>query len=320
MHASLAPRLTLWDPAGIWPAFTASNRGNPLSLDARTLRPGDGHYPERLARLAEAPGQLRVRGELGTAACSVALVGARATDEYGELLARDLAAGLARAGVSVVSGGAVGVDAAAHRGALEAGGHTVAVLGTGVDVVYPRQHRALFEGILETGGALVSELPDGSPGLPRHFPARNRIIAALADAVVVVRARPGSGSLITASWARAQGVKVFAVPGDVRDALSAGPLALLREGAGVASSAADVLAGLGLAAAAPVQAPLPALDDRGTALLRALGRRPRHADELAREAGIPVGAALAGLLTLELEGLCEQRPGHYFLRRSREGI
>lgn len=312
--------MTLWAPAGIWPAFTASERGTALSIDARTLRPGDGHYPERLARLADAPQQLRIRGELGTAACRVALVGARATDEYGELLARDLAAGLARAGVSVISGGAAGVDGAAHRGALEAGGHTVAVLGTGVDVAYPRQHRALFERIVESGGALVSELPDGSPGLPFHFPARNRIIAALADAVVVVRARQGSGSLITASWARAQGVKVFAVPGDVRDTLSAGPLALLREGAALAASAADVLAGLGLAAPGPVQQELPALDDRGSALLRALGRRPRHADELAREAGIPVGAALAGLLTLELEGLCEQRPGHYFLRRSREGI
>jgi DNA processing protein len=290
---------------------------------ARTIRPGDGEYPALLACRADHPSQLRIRGGLGTSPRRVALVGSRATDEYGEDVARTIAAGLARAGISVVSGGARGVDAAAHRGALEAGGHTVAVLGTGVDVCYPAEHRALYDGLLAAGGALLSELPDGARGLRHHFPARNRIIAGLCDAVVVVRARERSGALITAEWARSYGVQVLAVPGDVRDDLSAGPHELLRSGARVAASAADVLAGLGLEAAAPVQRALPGIDEvggEGAALLRVLTRRPRHADEVANAAGLPPGAALAGLLALELGGLCEQRPGHYFLRRIGEGI
>ena len=289
---------------------------------ARTIQPGDGEYPERLARLADHPVELRVRGALGRFPRRVALVGARVTDEYGEDLARTFGAGLARAGICVVSGGARGVDAAAHRGALEAGGHTVAVLGTGVDVCYPADHRALYADILAAGGALVSELPDGTRGHRHHFPARNRIIAGLSDAVVVVRARARSGALITASWARSQGTPLFAVPGDVRDDLSAGPHELLRTGAAVASSVADVLAGLGLDAE-PAQRALPGIEAvgvDGSALLRVLTRRPRHADEVARAAGLPTGAALAGLLSLELGGLCEQRPGHYFLRRTGEGI
>lgn len=285
----------------------------------RTIRPGDGLFPGPLARIPEPPAQLRVRGDLRPELRRVAVVGSRDTDEYGEDLARSIAGGLARAGLSVVSGGARGIDAAAHRGALEAGGHTVVVLGTGVDICYPAEHRELFARILERGGALVSEEADGTPGRKWNFPRRNRIVSGLSDAVVVVRAGARSGALITAEWAAAQGVPVFAVPGDVRDALSAGPLVLLRRGAKVAASASDVLSALGVAAPRPVQRPLPALGAEGGNLLAALGRRPRHADEVAREAGLPPGAAMAGLLALELEGLCEQRPGHYFLRRSGEG-
>ncbi|HTN53871.1 MAG TPA: DNA-processing protein DprA [Anaeromyxobacter sp.] len=289
---------------------------------ARTIRPGDGRYPGPLAAIADPPDCLRVRGDLGEGRRRVAVVGSRATDEYGEDVAAELAGGLARAGLSVVSGGALGVDTAAHRAALDAGGHTVVVLGTGVDVCYPASNRALFDRVLESGGALISELEDGAPGLPRHFPARNRIISGLCEAVVVVRADRSSGALITAARAREQGRRVLAVPGDVRDRLSAGPLSLLRAGAGLVTSAADVLAALGLPAApeAAAQPELPGLAGEGGALLAALSRRPRHADEIARKAGLATGTALAGLLSLELQGLCEQRPGHYFLRRSGEGI
>jgi DNA processing protein len=217
----------------------------------------------------------------------------------------------------VVSGGALGIDAAAHRGALEAGGHTVAVLGTGVDVPYPAQHRGLFEEILRAGGALVSEQPDGAPALRHHFPARNRVISGLSEVVIVVQANEKSGALITASWARSQGRAVLAVPGDAREPLSAGPHALVRAGARLVASTADVLAEMGLQEVR-AQRPLPALSCEGSSLLAALSRRPRHAGEVAGAAGLPVGEALAGLLALELEGLCEQRPGHYFLRR--EGI
>jgi DNA processing protein len=280
-------------------------------MDApRTLRPGDGPYPRLLEQIPDRPAALRVRGELPGAGRFAALVGSRELDEYGEAQARSMAAGLARAGVTVVSGGALGIDAAAHRGA-------VAVLGTGVDVCYPGQHRELFGRILESGGALVSEQPDGTPGFPANFPARNRIVSGMSEVVVVVRAREKSGALITASWARSQGRPVLAVPGDAREPLSAGPHALLRAGARLVGSAAEVLAEMGLAEVR-AQRPLPALSCEGSALLRALSRKPRHAGEVASAAGLPVGETLAGLLSLELEGLCEQRPGHYFLRR--EGI
>ncbi len=281
---------------------------------ARTIRPGDGQYPDALARIPERPDVLRLRGSLGSGR-RVAIVGSRLSDEYGLDLARSISGELARAGVSIVSGGALGIDGAAHEAALEAGGHTVAVLGTGVDVAYPARHRALFERILEAGGALLSEQPDGTPGLRQNFPRRNRIVSGLCEAVVVVRAGEGSGALITAAWARTQGVAVLAVPGDVRDPLSAGTTALLRGGAGVAASAQDVLAALGLDAPPERQLPLPALGSEESALLGALVRRPRHADDVARAAGLPAGAALAGLFALEVQGLCEQRPGHYFLRR-----
>jgi DNA processing protein len=282
---------------------------------ARTIRPGDGQYPHALARVPDRPAELRLRGTLRDAR-RVAIVGSRLPDEYGVDLARELAGGLARAGVSIVSGGARGIDAAAHEAALDAGGHTVAVLGTGVDVVYPAGHRDLFERILAAAGALLSEQPDGARALKSSFPRRNRIVSGLSEAVVVVRAAEKSGALITAAWARAQGVPVFAVFGDVRDPLSAGTTALLRAGARVAASADDVLAALGVDARPEPQLALPALGAEESALLSALARRPRHSDEVARAAGVAPGAALAGLLALEVQGLCEQRPGHYFLRRA----
>lgn len=282
-----------------------------------TLRPGGGPYPGLLAQTADRPPLLRVRGELRDEVRRAAVVGSRDVDGYGEELTRSIAAGLARAGVSVVSGGARGVDGVAHRAALEAGGHTVVVLGTGVDVPYPAQHRELFAQVLEAGGALLSEQPDGTPALRHTFPARNRIISGMSEVVVVVRAREKSGALITASWARSQGRPVLAVPGDARDPLSAGTHALIRGGARLVSSPADVLAEMGLAEVR-AQRTLPVLSCEGSALLSVLSRKPRHAGEVAKAAGVQVGEALAGLLSLELEGLCEQRPGHYFLRR--EGI
>lgn len=285
------------------------------SASTHTLRPGDGRYPEPLAQIAERPAELRLRGSLGDRR-RVAIVGSRAPDEYGVDLAREISAGLARAGVSVVSGGALGIDAVAHEAALDAGGHTVAVFGTGVDVCHPARHRALFERILAEGGALLSELPDGTPGYPAHFPRRNRIVSGLSEAVVVVRASEDSGALITAAWARSQGVAILAVPGDVRDPLSAGTTALLRRDARAVASAADVLAAIGVDAPPERQLQLPALAGDESALMSALARRPRHSDEVARAAGVTPGAALAGLLALEVLGLCEQRPGHYFLRRT----
>jgi DNA processing protein len=285
---------------------------------ARTILRGEEGWPAGLSAIPDPPARLRLRGCLERAAeRRVAVVGSRRPDRYGTDLTAEIARDLARAGICIVSGGAEGIDAAAHQAALDAGGRTVAVLGTGIDVAYPAGHRGLFERIVRSGGALVSEYDDGTPGARWTFPRRNRLVSGLCEAVLVTRAGVGSGALITAARAREQGVPVLAVPGDVREPGSAGPLALLRTGARVAASAGDVLAALGIAA----QLPLPAgvdvsdLDRDGSALLGALGRVPRHADEVARAAGLAPGPALAGLLLLEIRGLCEQRPGHYFLRR-----
>jgi DNA processing protein len=285
----------------------------------RTYLRGDDGWPPQLSSIPEPPERLRVRGVLGSPSeRRVAIVGSRKTDPYGIELARLMGRDLARAGVCIVSGGAEGIDAAAHEGALEAGGRTIAVLGCGVDVVYPAGHARLFRRILSGGGALLSEYEDGTPGAKWTFPRRNRIVSGLSEAVVVVRANAKSGALITAAWARRQGVPVYAVPGDVREDGSAGPLELLRSGAKVAASAKDVLSDLGLAG----QLELPVEDLSGrlqgseAATWRALGGVPKHADELARASGLSAGQALAALLALELQGLCEQRPGHYFLRRT----
>jgi DNA processing protein len=283
---------------------------------AFTLRRGEPGYPEALARVVRPPAFLRVRGSLGPASASrVAVVGARASDECGLDLAGNLARGLARSGVSVVSGGAEGVDSAAHRGALEAGGHTVAVLGGGLDRLYPAGNRRLFARIVEAGGALLSEQEDEVHPTEFTFPERNRIVAGLCRAVVVVRAGERSGALGTAAWARKLGVPVFAVPGDPTNPLAAGTLRLLREGARPAAAAEDVLSFLGLPLPEPRTSPELELQGNEAALWQALGREPRHADVLAREAGLPPPAALAGLLSLEIQGLCEQRPGQRFLRR-----
>jgi DNA processing protein len=286
---------------------------------ARTLGPQDGPYPAALSRLADRPRRLRVRGQLGDRR-RVAVVGTRLADAYGAEAAREIAGGLARAGLTVVSGGAAGIDGIAHRAALDAGGHTVAVLGSGLDVPYPPEHGALFEEIVGAGGALLSELPDGAPPTRWTFPRRNRIVAALSEAVVVVRAGIRSGALITAALARRMGIPVFAVPGDVRERLSAGPHALLRDGARLVEGVDDLLGALAATPApAAGQLSFPGVaapaGDAGR-LLAALRAEPRHADDLAREAGLGPGPAMAALLALEIEGLCEQRPGRYFLRRS----
>jgi DNA processing protein len=286
---------------------------------ARTLGPQDVLYPAALGRLPDPPAALRVRGDLGGRR-RVAVVGTRLPDAYGEELARRIAGDLARSGLTVVSGGAIGIDGAAHRAALEAGGHTVAVLGTGIDVPYPPEHAPLFDRIVAAGGAVLTEQPDGAPPLKWAFPRRNRIVAALSEAVVVVQAGLKSGALITAELARRLGIPVFAVPGDVRSRLSAGPHALLKAGARLAEGAEEPLAAIGVHGAPGGQPELPGTSARpaGDAgrLLDVLGREPLHAEELARAAGLGAGPAMAALLALELEGLCEQRPGRYFLRRS----
>ena len=241
---------------GLWAISAARAAG------ARVVLPGDDEYPSRLAGIANPPQLLYLRGQIAPEARRVAVVGSRDADEGGLEIARGFGDALARAGVAVVSGGARGIDTAAHEGALWGEGSTIAVLGCGIDVCYPPGNAGLFERMARGAGAIVSELPPGTPPQQRNFPRRNRTIAGLSDAVVVVRAALRSGALITADHAAQQGRILFAVPGEVGQALASGPNELLRlDAAYPATSALDVLERLGWPVPEALARPPPAADE-----------------------------------------------------------
>ena len=269
-------------------------------LGARLLPLLSAEYPERLSQIPDPPPLLGVLGDPGVLrAPAVAIVGARAASAYGISVARSLAAGLATAGVVVVSGLARGVDAAAHEGTLEAGGRTVAVQACGLDRVYPAAHRELARRITQRG-AVLSEMPPGTPPRGPYFPLRNRIISGLCSVVVVVEARARSGSLATARHALAQGVEVMAVPGPVNVPTSEGPNALLRDGAAPVIDAGDVLAVFGLSPSeSPAALPLPPAQQ---ALVDALHHEPATLDELARRLDQSRAQLALDLVELELAG------------------
>lgn len=279
----------------------------------REVRRGDPEYPLLLGHVPDPPGMLWVAGcSLATLPPCVAVVGTRSPTAYGQQIAHTLAAELARAGVCVVSGLARGIDAWAHTGALSAG-VTVAVLACGVDRCYPASNRELYERIAAEG-ALVSELPPGTPTHKRRFPARNRIIAGMSLAAVVVQAGERSGALITARHALAAGREVLAVPGDVRLEVSAGPHDLLRDGAALCASAGDVLERIGVELRREARErglePLPDdLPGDQARVLALLGTEPMPAEPLGLAAGLE-GAALARtLVRLELAGWVGRGPG-----------
>jgi DNA processing protein len=257
----------------------------------------------------------------------VAIVGSRRPSPYGEAVAEQLGLELARAGVVVISGLALGIDAAAHRGALNGGGVTVAVMGTGVDVIYPASHSALADAILAAGGALVSQFPDGTVPRRHNFPARNYTMAALSDVVVVVEAAEGSGALITAEAALELHREVMAVPGSVFSPLSVGTHSLLRDGAGLVQNARDVLSALSLGGEVlddPLAPPkqfgfrLPAQRDGILAHLSDV--LALSAAEIARKLQLPIAEVLGRLTALELDGAVRRHQDGYVraLRRGKE--
>jgi DNA processing protein len=267
------------------------------------------HFPARLRAIHDPPPGLFIRGEAEPAlldAPCVAVVGARACSAYGSAVAAELARGLARAGVVVVSGLARGIDGAAHRGALETG-TTVAVLGCGVDRDYPRAHRTLAAAIARQG-LILSEYPPGVEPAPWRFPARNRIVAGLCDATVVVEARERSGALITADLAVDEGREVLAVPGEITSLLSKGTNHLLRLGAVPVTCLGDVLAVVGVD---PAPATMPAFDPRLEAIKAAVADGSAGADELVRKTGLPPGEVAAALTELELAGAVVHAEGLY---------
>ena len=300
---------------------------------AETVTRFDVDYPSSLLELELPPPVLHFAGDLRRAigdrgspplagsTPAVAIVGSRRASSYGIEVATWLGKELARAGATVVSGFARGVDAAAHRGALQAeNGSTIAVLGCGLGVDYPRGHRPLEEEI-RARGALLSEFPCASPPESRNFPIRNRIIANLASATVVVEAAPRSGSLVTARLALEAGREVFAVPGRITDELALGTNELLRDGAGLVSHPSDLFEALGWAAprssaALAEKLPPPGLRAAEAALFAALDAvSARPPDEVALAASLSIDETLRGLLDLELAGHVVRVPGGAYRRR-----
>lgn len=293
---------------------------------------GDADYPDNLKNIADPPAVLFVTAPPQPRdLVAVAVVGSRSASPLGLVFTERLCADLARRGVTVVSGFALGIDSAAHRGALKAGGRTLAVLGCGLDVIYPRPNADLRAAVLGRG-AFFSEFPLGTPPHAGHFPQRNRIISGLSLGVVVVEATAKSGSLITARYALEQGREVFAVPGAAGNLRSLGPHLLLRQGAVLVECADDILEHLKPmiwpSVKASIAEPPPSaghdepeksssrddLSPAETTVLGLLGSEPVHADRLCRESGLGAAAVTAALMALEIKGLVRQLPGKYFMR------
>lgn len=283
----------------------------------RAVPQASADYPHLLLQIKDPPRTLFVRGDLSClhAPC-LAVVGTRKMTPYGKAVIGELVPPIAAAGVTIVSGLALGVDGEAHRQALLAGGRTAAVLGSGIrpQDVTPTCHAALAEEIAGRNGALVSEYPDGTPSLPYHFPTRNRILSGLCRATLVIEAGIKSGTLITARHALDQGRDVLAVPGDILRESAGGPNLLIGDGARPVSCAADVLDALGIG---PQHGPdaVPsrgALTDAARALLPHLSREPQHIDALARAARLPAAVVSETLLVMELRGQVRHLGGQLY--------
>ena len=324
---ALAARLQA-EPEG-WRELCAHTRAWLAEGEGRRhlLTLGDLDYPPELLQTEDPPLLLHVEGELAALRhpLRLAVVGSRNPTAQGADNARAFAQALASAGACIISGLALGIDAAAHEGALEAGGSTLAIVGTGLDLVYPKKHQALARRIAAQG-ALLSECLLGTPPLAPNFPRRNRIISGLSQGVLVVEAALQSGSLITARQAAEQGREVFAIPGSIHSPQSRGCHALIRQGAKLVESAQDILEELRIsppAAGADPLAATPADDaraelptSRSTALLGALGFEPCGLDALQARCGLDTATLQAWLLELELDGLVARLPGGLYQRRA----
>jgi len=289
----------------------------------------DRRYPTALAAIHDPPPVLYVRGRMEpTDALAISVVGSRHCTHYGLEQAERFGQLLGRAGFTVVSGGARGIDTAAHRGALGAGGRTITVMGCGLCQTYPRENDKLFEQIVsEDRGAMISELPMRTAVLGGNFPTRNRIISGLSLGVLIVEAARRSGSLHTAREAAEQGREVFALPGRVDSPLSQGANELIRNGAILVQDLDDIMEHLGQVGAKmgveeeADQKPLPrGLNETESSLLAALREGPASLDELVRSTGIDSGKAASAMTMLVLKGLLAQQPGNVFaLKKSRRG-
>jgi DNA processing protein len=272
----------------------------------------DEAYPQALLEIPDPPCVLYVRGDPAwLQKRGIAVVGSRNATPQGQQTAADFSKTLARHGLTIISGLALGIDAAAHQGALSGGGGTIAVIGTGADRLYPARNKALALAIVEHG-AIVSEFPLGTPAAAANFPRRNRIISGLACGVLVVEAAPESGSLITARLAGEQGREVFAIPGSIHSPLARGCHRLIKQGAKLVETAQDVLEELGALAVQAAPAELPAATAHP--LLDAIGHDACGLDDLIERTGLSAEQLLGDLLELELAGLLATLPGNRYQR------
>jgi len=308
----------------------------------RLLLPSHPEYPQALCTIPDPPPFLFIRGSLAEAKNNgVGIVGSRHATPYGKGVSERFGRELAGQGVTVVSGGAVGIDAAAHRGAVAAGGRTAAVLGCGLDVDYPKDNRDLFEKIIESGGALISEYTLGAQPESWRFPLRNRVISGMCLGVLVVEAPQKSGALITSQYAAEQGRTLMAVPGNIDRMSSVGSNELLRLGAVPILRTEDILEAVGLVTlrarpehqtafnlmetSIPAPSPrkpeepapkvtFPALPEKQQKLLQILSQTPQHIDALAQLCGMTAGEAGVEMTFLELDGLIRRLPGNAYIR------
>lgn len=296
--------------------------------DNHLIHLDDPDYPPLLRQIVYPPPLLFVHGDpTCLRAHQIAVVGTRNPTPAGRETARDFAAHLAGFGIIITSGLALGIDAEAHRGALLGQGRTIAVMGTGLDRIYPAKHQKLAHAIAEQG-ALVSEFPPGTPALAENFPRRNRLISGLSLGTLVVEAALKSGSLITARQAAEQGREVFAIPGSIHNTKAKGCHALIRQGAKLVETATDILEELGALAVAAVEettatrsiTPPPALDDDYRRLLQDFGDGPVSIDMLVERCGLTAEVVSSMLLILELQGHVAAAPGGLYSRLKTEGV
>jgi DNA processing protein len=294
-------------------AFREQDRDPLRQEKARAVVIEDQDYPQSLCDLYHPPMVLYVRGNLGQGK-GVAVVGTRKATPYGRQVVEAVVPIVVAAEHTVVSGLARGIDTLAHGAALRCGGYTVAVMGRGLDAIYPRENSLLAEKIVEQGGALVSEYPEGTPPLAWHFPARNRIISGLSRVCLVVEGDMGSGALITAEHALEQGKDVLAVPGSIFSAQSRGTNYLIAQGATPLFDPQTIYEVLGLAAKQKEAPTTTELGPEESLVLMALGNEPQSIDEICLRTGFPVAVAGAALTALELAGEVERLPGGTYLR------
>jgi len=302
----------------------------------------DENYPRHLLNVYDRPALLYVAGQLQSDDVSIAIVGSRHASTYGKYTTDRISRELALRGATIVSGMARGIDSCAHRGALAAKGRTIAVLGSGLDVIYPPENKKLFDAIIQQG-AVISEYPPGTQPLPFHFPARNRIISGMSYGVLVVEAGEKSGSLITAKLAMEQGREVFAIPGPIDSASSRGANSLIKQGAKLIDSVDDILEEIlpqlertarepvspdrkvnqtgsgptvpqknGVPERAALEKDVETLLPIDRKLLKAIAGGKTHADDIIEETGIPPAEALGALMLLEVKGWVLQHPGKLF--------